>query len=228
MEKKYRLLKDLPDAYAGDIYYFDDGERVYYKHVDKINSYLEQHIVENNSDWFAVFGEDKPQEEFVWTDELVKEYFEWLPKPMIGEKQQWDKDMFALFKRPNSEVESKPKRIEVMVNGVSWIGDKAEKLLVRLNAAVTLSGNKFYEIKKAIEQILNDDRTWIAELHKDFFDISTEAPFDKNKVKINGEKYYPADKSFTEEDMRQARIDAFLAARKYTNCTIDNYLDSLK
>lgn len=168
------------------------------------------------------------KEEFVWTDELVKEYFEWLPKPMIGEKQQWDKDMFALFKRPNSEVESKPKRIEVMVNGVSWIGDKAEKLLVRLNAAVTLSGNKFYEIKKAIEQVLNDDRTWIAELHKDFFDISTEASFDKNKVKINGEKYYPASKSFTEEDMRQARIDAFLAARKYTNCTIDNYLDSLK
>lgn len=103
--------------------------------------------------------EDKPvQEEFVWTDELVKEYFEWLPKPMIGEKQQWDKDMFALFKRPNSEVEPEPKRIEVSVDGsFDSLGFDKTNYHFTVHNGKRLRVDEFPLIKKAIEQVLNNE-----------------------------------------------------------------------
>lgn len=54
MNTKYRLLKDLPDSKAGDIYVFHPIHGAYYKNGDKEDSYWMPEHVENNPEWFEL------------------------------------------------------------------------------------------------------------------------------------------------------------------------------
>jgi hypothetical protein len=71
---KYKLLKDMPDADAGTIF-TDDREDSGYHYSDKLrdndgDGWISKRIVENNPKWF----EKIPEQELVWTDDLVREY----------------------------------------------------------------------------------------------------------------------------------------------------------
>lgn len=96
---------------------------------------------------------------------------------------------------------------------------------------------KYAAIKQAIERVLNNPSVaYIGEVHKNFLDVDTAYEFDKNNVKVNGEKYY------SKKEMDEAITLAFNAARerndkteialqikpflKYTN--VDEYLKTLQ
>lgn len=55
MNKKYSLLKDLPDSKAGDIYKWVEvhGRGAYYLNGETESSYWAKEHVENNQEWFA-------------------------------------------------------------------------------------------------------------------------------------------------------------------------------
>lgn len=51
-EKKYRLLKDLPDSKVGDEYIWNNSMEAYYKNGNVQDSYWNGEAIENNPEWF--------------------------------------------------------------------------------------------------------------------------------------------------------------------------------
>lgn len=52
INKRYRLLKDLPDSNIGDIYIWNESMKAYYKDGNVLGSYWTSEYVESNTDWF--------------------------------------------------------------------------------------------------------------------------------------------------------------------------------
>lgn len=55
--KKYKLLRDVPDSKAGDIYIWDASQEAYYKDGNVLGSYWTDAYVENNPTWFQEVNE---------------------------------------------------------------------------------------------------------------------------------------------------------------------------
>lgn len=66
----YKLLKDLPDAKAGDEYKFIDKyvQHAYYKNGNPEESYWLKEYVENNPEWFS------PVPDIKTMDDILDEY----------------------------------------------------------------------------------------------------------------------------------------------------------
>lgn len=58
MSKKYRLLKDLPDAKSGTIFELDkEGDSYDYTATTGEFCWYRRHFIENNPDWFELINE---------------------------------------------------------------------------------------------------------------------------------------------------------------------------
>jgi len=77
MNRKYRLLKPLPDSNIGDIYIWNKSEKAYYKDGNVLGSYWTSEHVENNPEWF---------EEVTDTERTEVIKIEYLAKDIIGKK----------------------------------------------------------------------------------------------------------------------------------------------
>ena len=65
MTKKYKLLKPLPGSKPGDIYVWNNSQKVYYKDGNVLDIHFMKESVEDYADWFQEIKEDKPQWEIV-------------------------------------------------------------------------------------------------------------------------------------------------------------------
>lgn len=113
-EKRYRLLKDLPDANAGDTYNFDGR---WLENQSRNAAILIDYLwAENHPGYFEEILPESSKE-FLWTDELVEDFFKWLPSPMMGEKQKFDWGLINMFKQSKSPrqypLDKVPEKIEV-------------------------------------------------------------------------------------------------------------------
>lgn len=118
MEKRYKLLKDLPDSKAGDVYVLCDDDKewppVYYKNGNQEESYWLQKHVENSPDWFSeVKSENKSIDSFQWTEELVMQcgeryYINQRGEKMVTEKELLDAEMKAF----NAAKQIRPQEIK--------------------------------------------------------------------------------------------------------------------
>lgn len=117
--KKYRLLKDLPDYKAGEIfiengwYKKDDVRRRSYSRAVPVVggiSYpdsIEDWIIENNPTFFEEVKEE-PAQEFKWDEATAVEFANWY-KDKQGCSHYWGKDLLKLFKESKQQpVEEKP------------------------------------------------------------------------------------------------------------------------
>lgn len=107
MADRYRLLKDLPDSKAGDVYVYVPEQQAYYKNGDINDSYWLKANVENQSGWFEKIKEVEcitilfhPKERYevnreIFDNIMFKNYI--IPEPKPEEKLYTEEDMRKSF-----------------------------------------------------------------------------------------------------------------------------------
>jgi len=120
MTKRYKLLKDLPDYKAGEIYEWNgDYYEAKTEPVTGGRGQWPAYYVENSPEWFEEIK--KPETPFVWNDELIKEF----SKLIIGEYFSMDVEQAMIkFKQSKQSAIADTVVREVNYGEVKYIHEK--------------------------------------------------------------------------------------------------------
>lgn len=211
MNRRYKLLKDLPDCEAGRLIQYDDMAKEYFAVThggSKI--YFQERTVEDNLLWFSPIEQPENKEAFTWTDELVAEacYAIGLSVENGKDIQKQIPPLVNKFKEINSQSKQspQPKQERIRISNLQYYGNKKEgdtlfTYLFCLNID-NIPSEKYESIKQAIEQVLNDEAG-------DQLLLLKEANYEIKKLKNR-----ITDCKYTDTDLYEAKLNAFNAARE--------------
>lgn len=228
----YILQKDLPYVKAGVIYAkksywgFIGDDYTYFP--DKTGMKHERFAihadwVENNPEWFKPkeqVNESKPTEQFQWDENLAREFGDLCNQEgwhHFSGKKNID-TLLEQFKQSKSKTAPKEEQvpIKVEIEGKYIISKTIGSQLLVFKTNCDFPPEKMKSIKEAIEGVLNGVQGQKVEISDhEYFNRGYSTGW-KDAHKYNNKKY-------TEEQLLQARRDAFDAARE-----VVGYSDALK